>query len=125
MLKTYQTCPKKFYFQYVERINIPRFSTPFEKGKKIHALANYYLQGINISRIEGALNTSERQAWEALQKNPFFLKKCYKSANKEYVEYVIQDYQKPMGVATYSTSADMPERLRNALPDIEDLKKLL
>lgn len=48
-----------------------------------------------------------------------------KSANKEYVEYVIQDYQKPMGVATYSTSADMPERLRNALPDIEDLKKLL
>ena len=48
-----------------------------------------------------------------------------KSANKEYVEYVIQDYQKPMGVATYSTSADMPERVRNALPDIEDLKKLL
>ncbi len=48
-----------------------------------------------------------------------------KSANKEYVEYVIQDYQKPMGVATYSTSADMPERLRKALPDIEELKKLL
>ena len=48
-----------------------------------------------------------------------------KSANKEYVEYVIQDYQKPMGVATYSTSADMPERLRNALPDVEELKKLL
>ena len=48
-----------------------------------------------------------------------------KSAKKEYVEYVIQDYQKPMGVATYSTSADMPERLRKALPDIEELKKLL
>ena len=48
-----------------------------------------------------------------------------KSANKEYVEYVIQDYHKPMGVATYSTSADMPERLRKALPDIEELKKLL
>lgn len=48
-----------------------------------------------------------------------------KSANKEYVEYVIQDYQKPMGVATYSTSADMPERLRKALPDIDELKKLL
>lgn len=48
-----------------------------------------------------------------------------KYANKEYVEYVIQDYQKPMGVATYSSSADMPERMRKALPDIEDLKKLL
>lgn len=48
-----------------------------------------------------------------------------KSANKEYVEFVIQDYNKPMGVATYTTSKDMPEKLRNALPDIEELKKLL
>ena len=48
-----------------------------------------------------------------------------KSANKEYVEFVIQDYNKPMGVATYTTSADMPEKLRKALPDIEELKKLL
>lgn len=48
-----------------------------------------------------------------------------KSANKDFVEYVIQDYGKPMGVATYSTSADMPENLRRALPDMEELKKLL
>lgn len=48
-----------------------------------------------------------------------------KSANREFVEYVIQDYNKPMGVATYSTSSDMPEKLREALPDIEELKKLL
>ena len=48
-----------------------------------------------------------------------------KSANKDYVEFVIQDYNKPMGVATYTTSEDMPEKLRNALPNIEDLKKLL
>jgi hypothetical protein len=48
-----------------------------------------------------------------------------KEANREYVEYVIQDYNKPMGVATYTTSKDMPENLRKALPDIEELKKLL
>ena len=41
------------------------------------------------------------------------------------VDYVIQDYTKPMGVATYKTSKDMSEELRKALPDIEDLKKLL
>jgi predicted nuclease of restriction endonuclease-like (RecB) superfamily len=29
-----------------------------------------------------------------------------KSANKKFVEYVIQDYDRPMGVATYKTSAD-------------------
>ena len=48
-----------------------------------------------------------------------------KSANKEFVEYVIQDYAKPMGVATYRLNSDMPENLRNALPDVEELKKLL
>ena len=48
-----------------------------------------------------------------------------KSANREFVEYVIQDYDKPMGVATYTTSEEMPERLRKALPDIEDLRRLL
>jgi predicted nuclease of restriction endonuclease-like (RecB) superfamily len=48
-----------------------------------------------------------------------------KSADKDFVEYVIQDYNKPMGVATYTTSEEMPERLRKALPDIDELKKLL
>lgn len=48
-----------------------------------------------------------------------------KSANREYVEYIIQDYDKPMGVATYTTSVDMPEELRKALPDMDELKKLL
>lgn len=48
-----------------------------------------------------------------------------KNANKDFVEYVIQDYAKPMGVATYRLSEDMPEKLREALPDVEELKKLL
>lgn len=48
-----------------------------------------------------------------------------KSANKAYVEYVIRDYNNPMGVATYKTAADMGERLRNSLPDIEEMRKLL
>lgn len=48
-----------------------------------------------------------------------------KSADKEYVEYIIQDYNKPMGVATYTTENDLPEKLRNALPPVEELKKLL
>ena len=48
-----------------------------------------------------------------------------KSANKRFVEYVIQDYEKPMGVATYKTSADMDDRLKRLLPPVEDLEKLL
>ena len=45
--------------------------------------------------------------------------------NKAYVEYVIQRYDSPMGVATYKTSAEMPENLRKALPDEGQLKELL
>lgn len=48
-----------------------------------------------------------------------------KSADKAYVEYAVRDYDKPMGVATYKTATDMPERLRKALPDVDELKKLL
>ena len=48
-----------------------------------------------------------------------------KSADRDFVEFVIRDYSKPMGVATYTTSEDIPDRFRKALPDIEELKKLL
>ena len=48
-----------------------------------------------------------------------------KSAKREYVELMVRDYSKPMGVATYKTMADMPENLRKTLPNIEDLKKLM
>ena len=48
-----------------------------------------------------------------------------KSANREYVEFMIRDYSKPMGVATYKTADEMPENIRKALPDIEELKKLI
>lgn len=32
---------------------------------------------------------------------------------------------KPMGVATYKITAELPEELRKALPDMEELRKLL
>ena len=48
-----------------------------------------------------------------------------KSANKKFVEYVIQDYDKPMGVSTYKTTTDMDERLKQLLPSVDELEKLL
>ena len=79
ILKTYKTCPKKFYYQYIKKVNSPKFLTPFEKGKKIHALANYYLQGIDIKKIEQTLTDNEREIWTALKTNVYFQKKCLKS----------------------------------------------
>ena len=45
-----------------------------------------------------------------------------KKADKAYVEYVLQDYLKPMGVATYQ---QMQNRLRELLPPEEEMKKLM
>ena len=48
-----------------------------------------------------------------------------KEMNKAFVDIVVRSYDSPMGVATYKTKQDMPDKLRNALPDIEKMKELL
>ena len=48
-----------------------------------------------------------------------------KDVDKTYAEYMVRTYDKPMGVATFRTAEEMPEPLRKALPNIEELKKLL
>ena len=48
-----------------------------------------------------------------------------KDMDKAFVDYVVQDYNKPMGVATYKTSEDMSSELLAALPPIDKLEALL
>ena len=48
-----------------------------------------------------------------------------KGANREYVEFMIRDYSKPMGVVTYKTADDMPENFRRTLPSQEELIQLM
>jgi len=59
------------------------------------------------------------------QENPSIGIILCSDAEKPYVEYAVRDYAKPMGVAVYKTRDEMPERLRRALPSMEDLRKLL
>lgn len=81
MLKTFETCPQKYYFKYIEKISVPQKNNLFEKGKKVHALANYYLRGDDISKMEKALNSEELKLWKILKQNEFF-NKTY--VNSEY-----------------------------------------
>lgn len=81
MLKTFETCPQKYWFKYVQKISMPQKASYFEKGKKVHALANYYLRGDDISKLETALNENERIIWKNLKQNEFF-QKSY--VNSEY-----------------------------------------
>lgn len=74
-----------------------------------------------LSTYLSALDTYIRKPHE----NPSIGILLCRDMNQSFVEFAIRDYDKPMGVATYKATKDMPERLRNALPDIEALKKLL
>ena len=70
------------------------------------------------------LQVLEDQHKKTHENPPIGLILC-KSADKAFVEYAVRDYAKPMGVATYRTADEMPERFRKALPSIEDLTKQL
>lgn len=45
-----------------------------------------------------------------------------KKADKAYVDYVLQDYHRPMGVATYK---HMQDRLKELLPPEDEMKRLM
>ena len=48
-----------------------------------------------------------------------------KSMNKQFAEYVIQDYDKPMRITTYKSLSEMPEDMQKVLPDLDDIKKIM
>ena len=72
MLKTFETCPKKYYFKYVKNISMPVDDEVFETGKNIHALASYYLRKENIDKMELALNSKEKEIWKYLKEIKYF-----------------------------------------------------
>ena len=81
MLKTYEQCPKKFYYKYIKNITMPTNDEVFELGKNIHALASYYLRKENLHKMEQALSEREKQIWEYLKNVKYF---GYETVNTEY-----------------------------------------
>lgn len=81
MLKTFEECPRKFNFKYVQNIQMPVNDEIFEFGKNIHALASYYLRGENIDKMEKSLTNKEFEVWTYLKSNKYF---SYDVVNTEY-----------------------------------------
>ena len=77
MLKTYKLCPQKYKFKYEDNFTPPQDVEVFERGKKIHALAHYYLQGIDVREFEKSLSNDEKILWERLKTNKYFNLKTY------------------------------------------------
>ena len=72
MLKTYEECPRKFDFKYLQGIQMPVNDEIFEFGKNIHALASYYLRKENIDKMEKSLSKKELEVWTYLKSSKYF-----------------------------------------------------
>ncbi len=81
MLKTFDECQTKFFFKYIKKLSVPQDKKLFEKGKKIHALASYYLNGEDVSKMERVLSAEEKTTWDVLKSNKYFK---LKMLNTEY-----------------------------------------
>ena len=104
MLKTFETCPQKYWFKYVQKISLPQKSSYYAKGKKVHALAHYYLRGDDILKLETALNSDERKVWENLKQNEFFQK-----------SYVASEYNLSCKVGKYWISGRLDALVKEPL----------
>ena len=131
MLKTFKSCPLKYKFKYIDKISLPQKSSFFEKGKKVHALANYYLRGDDISKLEPTLNKTENEAWNNLKNNEFF---NLKYVNSEYnLSCKVEDFwiggrldaivkQEDVGVAMPTSSSSEPQKTQETTYYILDYK---
>ena len=104
------------------------FRVPFTHHVEIYKIAIELKTGefktSYLGQLMGYLTILDEKVRKS-HENPSIGMVLCKSANREYVEFMIRDYSKPMGVATYKTADDMPEKFRKALPDIDALKKLM
>ena len=79
MLKTFEECPKKYEFIYLNKILLPSNNKYFEKGKNIHALANYYIKGFDVDKLEKVLTVQEFELWKYLKNCKYFTYELLKS----------------------------------------------
>ena len=120
MLKTYKLCPQKYKFKYEDNFTPPQNSEIFERGKKIHALAHYYLQCFDVKEFEKSLSEDEKLLWERLKNNKYFNLKTYGTeyelnckAGKYWIggrlDAVVYDDENNYYILDYKTGSVPPE----------------
>lgn len=74
-----------------------------------------------LGQLSGYLRVLDKCERKEHENPPIGIILC-KDMNKSYVDFLIRDYNSPMGVSTYK---DMSDKVKEHLPSIEELIKLL
>ena len=77
-----------------------------------------------VGKMQFYLTALDRQVREESEKPSIGIILC-KEKNRTVVEYTLHDARKPMGVATYHISKQLPEELKGQLPSPQEIARLL
>lgn len=81
-------------------------------------------QPAHLGQLSFYLSLLDKQVRKPHENPPIGLVLC-REMDRTVVELAIQDYTKPMGVATFRLGKDAPEQYNNILPDTEGLNALM
>ena len=71
MLKTFEECPQKYKFMYVDNLRFPeQKNRQTDTGVKIHTLINYYLNGKDVTNMVLQLDKHEKLLWHNFINSP-------------------------------------------------------
>lgn len=71
MLKTFEDCPQRYKFMYVDNMRFPeQKNSKTETGTRIHALINYKLNGKDVSKMVEQLDKNDKLLWYNFLNSP-------------------------------------------------------
>lgn len=71
MLKTFEDCPQRYKFMYVDNMRFPeQKSDKTDTGTRIHALINYKLNGKDVSKMVEQLDKNDKLLWYNFLNSP-------------------------------------------------------
>ncbi len=80
-LQMYDECPQKYKLCYIDKIHIVEPLNQTQTGNNLHNIINYYLKGMEVTRLVEALNATDKRLWYNFKNSDI---KHYKVVNSEY-----------------------------------------
>ena len=80
-LQMFDECPQKYKFCYIDKVHIVEPITKTKTGNNIHNIINYYLKGMDVTKLIEALSPNEKRLWFNFKNSDI---KNYKYIASEY-----------------------------------------
>lgn len=80
-LQMYDECPQKYKLCYIDKVHIAELNTQTQTGNNLHNIINYYLKGMDVTKLIEALPPSDKALWHNFKTNEI---KNYKIVESEY-----------------------------------------